>query len=212
MNILFQAAAVAVLAVCVLVACGEPETASGVAVAAESPAAHANRIPRSGVAMDALHPREGGDPVSPGGARPGADASVETPAEPHRAQLAGHGPGCVESEMSPSVETGPVAGNVPESLAESLHDADDARRAQGLADAIGRGVFPPADELERLALADPSEAVRFTALNAAASDPSGDRDRLLALAWSASQDTSDAVRTRALEILDRLNVPSGALP
>lgn len=86
-----------------------------------------------------------------------------------------------------------------DSVLEALRDRDDQVRAQALYGALNADVELPVPVLSDLALDDPSESVRFLALEALANDP-----MIEVIAVQALDDPSPHLRTKAEEILGRL--------
>ncbi len=87
-----------------------------------------------------------------------------------------------------------------DSVLEALGDRNDRVRAQALYGALNADVALPVSVLSDLALDDPSESVRFLALEALAEDP-----MIEVIAVQALDDPSQNLRNKAEEILERLD-------
>ena len=81
-----------------------------------------------------------------------------------------------------------------------MSDEDDEVRAETLNTALDEGLTVPTDLLSELARNDPSDSVRFLALEALSDDP-----MVAMIAEQALGDPNPHVRSRANAILDRLN-------
>jgi hypothetical protein len=83
---------------------------------------------------------------------------------------------------------------------KALADENEQVRTEALYRASVAGVGLPADVLSKLALTDPSESVRFLALEGLADDPN-----LAVIAEQALEDPSPHIRSHAQQILARLS-------
>jgi len=97
-----------------------------------------------------------------------------------------------------------------EVVAHALADADEDVRLRALEQTqVVKGLALPLDALQNLLSRDVSESVRVKALDVLATDPAVDAYTLTTIARGAEADSSELVRTRAVELRERLEAVSG---
>lgn len=104
----------------------------------------------------------------------------------------------------------PETGAVPEvsAVIRDLEAGDESVRQQALVDAQSYGLPVAPETLERVLRNDASEGMRAAALNALATNPAMDPERMQAWLEWAARDPSPLVREQAAALLGALNPPT----